>query len=93
MADPPPTNAEWAERNYLSSLAVVVKRLRAMVDRVEQQGGQIDMYRGRDYVWAAHNAVHEVMWGLANAGLDSLVSTAGECQRLHTADDLAASDG
>lgn len=93
----PNTNAEWAERDYQQKLAAVVQRLRNLADEVEARGAKTYTYfevpagqdKRLDYVWAAHEAVHAAMWGLANADLSGLVAAAGDAQRLSDAPDAS----
>lgn len=72
---------------YLERLAHVVARFRDMADRIERvgqvedHGGVMPSYAGDPHVHAAQKVVHEVVWGVANSGLDTLVSDAGMADR------------
>jgi hypothetical protein len=82
------TWAVYAAGAYREKVAHVAQRLRDSADRLERagldvqdHGGVMPSYAGDPYVHAAQRAVHEAMWGLANADLDGLVSAAGQADR------------
>ena len=61
---------------YEATLENVVARLRAVVDRVELEGRPVATKGVVDYVYRANNALHELLWGVANAHPDQLITVA-----------------
>ena len=67
---------------YADSLKKVAGRLRDIAERVEREGkptvGHLQADGLPDYLWAAQQVVHEIHWGLANAHVDTLLSSAAD---------------
>jgi hypothetical protein len=74
-----------AERHYAGMVTEVARALRDLAARVEREG---TLRPERDVIgvpagaWSAHQVVHAVMWGVANLGLDGLVTIAAEIDTL-----------
>ncbi|HTE61568.1 MAG TPA: hypothetical protein VK631_14545 [Solirubrobacteraceae bacterium] len=63
---------------YEATLENVAARLRAVVERVELEGRPVATNGVVDYVYRANNALHELLWGVANAHPDSLITVASD---------------
>lgn len=82
---PEETYPEWARRSYEQSVAEVVASLRRSIDRIEREAldvREVTHGAGTPYGYAAQRAHHELIWGLANSGIDYLINAASEADRV-----------
>lgn len=74
--------------NYRETVSKAAASLRRTADRIEREG--LSVRTGKSvsgalpYAYAAHSAIHEAVWGIANANLDGIVTAAGEADAAHT---------
>jgi hypothetical protein len=77
-----PTVADKQAEQVQRQAARVVKQLRDLADRVEQEvvqqvkSAKAGSSEWSSYGWVASRVVHEVQWGVANLPLSQLVSDA-----------------
>lgn len=87
--DAEPRDRSWAgmsAAHYNRQVWRLAASLRELAEEVERRGVARPGFIGPhdehpEYVDAAHRVVHTVMWGLANASLDGLISAASEADR------------
>jgi hypothetical protein len=78
----PPTVADKQAEEVQRQAARVVKQLRALADRVEQEVDQEIARVGTikpdrsSFGWMASRVVHEIQWGVANLPLGQLITDA-----------------
>jgi predicted kinase len=81
-----PTAEQLGARFLREGVATRVRRLRDLADRIEREAER-NIARAEDgrgtYGCATSNIVHELMWGLANLNVDSLLSTATDADIAH----------
>lgn len=80
------TPASAEALHYERSIERIADHLEKLAQRVRREGGRASLDLDGSHVRAAHAVLHEVMWGVANANLDTLVAAAGKVDEAkHTA--------
>lgn len=80
------SNEEYAAKFLRSDVAVRVRRLRFLVDRLEQEAeGNLKLAeQGKaPYARVPSSFMHEMAWGFANLDVASMVTTAADADLAH----------
>lgn len=96
-APPPSGEVEFMLNRWNSHVDSMVSGLERLVEKVKRSR-QIDFSRERAsrgvtrFAHAAHDIQHDVIWGVANLNLDSLLRIASECDEMERVGEDAKDD-
>ena len=78
MTDLDDTYTNYARDRYIRQARGVAARLLRIANEVTRNTDRLESNSKAFCTQAASDVVHEVMWGIANANLDTLISSAGD---------------